>query len=137
LEHRRQDGCGPEQALHSRQSTSRPRVDRGVVTPKTQLAALVRAHFFWYEGQFDDPYRCCSTSLGPALQLPAHSFTDAGRIESSVMAPTTAKRCPVLGLYFDSETSTDKASTTETAVQFLSQCFAYESSSMQPLGGWV
>lgn len=53
------------------------------------------------------------------------------------MAPTTAKRCPVLGLYFDSETGTDKTSAAETAVQFLSQCFAYESSGVQLLGRWV
>jgi hypothetical protein len=72
--------------------------------------------------------------LGPTFELPAHSFTDSSRIEGSVMAPATAKRRPVLGLYFDGEAGTHQTRPAKTGVQFFSQGFADEGSRVQLLG---
>ncbi len=53
------------------------------------------------------------------------------------MAPATAQRSAVLGLHFDSETGADEPNPVETAMQFLSQRFAYEGGGVQLVGRWV
>ena len=53
------------------------------------------------------------------------------------MAPTTAQRIAVLGLYFDGETGANEPDHAETAVQFLGQRLANEGGGVQLVGGRV
>ncbi len=57
LENGRHGRLGAEQALHPGQRPGGPGRGTGVVTPKTELTAIVRAHFLRDKGQAGDPAR--------------------------------------------------------------------------------
>ena len=150
-------GClRAEQALHPGQRPGGPGGRTGVVTPKTELAAIVRAHFFRDKGEAGDPARLRRlhrlplhrrrgshrpgipgrrhpglAGLCPTFQLPAHSFADGSRAESTVMAPTTAQRSPVLGLCFDGQARADQARSHETGMELFGQCPPHEHGGVQ------